>query len=246
MIVKFLHWNILFKEKIENISSLLLEINPDVFCLNELSSGLGFNNNIDTAAFIAQKLGFNYYAKEYMDWKGDGSQLVTSGIFSRFVITKKQSIYTKKISFDKSTGIKKGSVYVAVVLEIKNRQLTVATDHMTYVSGQKESVDKMREADDLIKIIEYKKENFIFSGDLNVSPNSYTIKQISKYLSSCGPSYKEKSAFTKEIVDYAGWKTGFDWRLDYVFATPDVKVKSAKIIKTSYSDHLPILVEFEI
>ena len=40
MLIKLLHWNIWFKEKIENIVELLKEYKPDIVCLNELSKGL--------------------------------------------------------------------------------------------------------------------------------------------------------------------------------------------------------------
>ena len=76
MILRFLHWNILFKEKIDNILSFINYLSPDTICLNELSNGLKFNNKIDTAVYLAQKLHFDHFTKKYMDWKGDESQLV--------------------------------------------------------------------------------------------------------------------------------------------------------------------------
>ena len=35
------------------------------------------------------------------------------------------------------------------------------------------------------------------------------------------------------------------WRLDYVFASKNIKVLSSQIIPTEWSDHLPVLVECE-
>ena len=47
--------------------------------------------------------------------------------------------------------------------------------------------------------------------------------------------------------DYKDFKeTKLRWRLDYVFASKDIRVIRSKIIKTKFSDHLPILVEFEM
>ncbi|OGK15439.1 hypothetical protein A2774_05040 [Candidatus Roizmanbacteria bacterium RIFCSPHIGHO2_01_FULL_39_12c] len=246
MILRFLHWNILFKEKIDNILSFINYLSPDTICLNELSNGLKFNNKIDTAVYLAQKLHFDHFTKKYMDWKGDESQLVESGIFSYFPIIRKKFHYTKSLSYDKALGIKKGSVYLEAEIKVNRRKLIFATDHLSYTSGLIETKDKFSEVEKLTEILKRNKKNFVFSGDLNAPPTSYTIKKIQNYLVNCGPSLRQKTAFTKESLDPLGWKLDFRWRLDYVFATKDMVVKSAKIVNTFKSDHLPILVEFVV
>ena len=73
-----------------------------------------------------------------------------------------------------------------------------------------------------------------------------TVKKIQKILRNCGPNIKEKTWTTKPF-DLNGFKaTGLNWRLDYIFATKDLKVTNSQIIKTEYSDHLPLIVEFEV
>ncbi|MBI4009179.1 endonuclease/exonuclease/phosphatase family protein [Candidatus Roizmanbacteria bacterium] len=247
MIIKLLQWNIWFKEKIESIAATIKKINPDIACFQELSKGLDYNSGIDTVNYIAKHTGFNHYFHEGMIWVEDGSKIVGNGIFSKFPISKSLYISTS-IPIKRGAIEKYGSVYIEVQVVIFNDRLTVATDHLTYISQFKETEEKKKEIDRLINIVKNKNSKYLISGDFNAIPNSYTIRNIEKYLLSCGPSYKEKTAFTKEgdVPDYAGWKTGFEWRLDYVFATKDLKVKSAKIIKTAYSDHLPIVTEVEI
>jgi len=246
MIIKLLHWNILFKEKIENVVKLLKECQPDIICLNELSKGLEYNNGIDTAKYVADKLGYNYFFQEGQIWTEEGKKVIGNGIFTRFSIVKPSFTYTKIPTSKDGEVEKRGSVYVEVDLKFGDATLTVATDHLAYISRFVETDDKKREIDKLIEIIRNKKDRYILTGDMNGPPSSYAIKNIEKYLVSAGPSHEEKTAFTKELHDSAGWITGFEWRVDYVFATKDMRVKSAEIIKTDYSDHLPILVEFEV
>ena len=186
------------------------------------------------------------FEKEYMDLKNNGNELVLSGILSRFPISRNTYFYTSEMKAGELGDIKRGSVYIEIEVNINNKKLTIATDHLSYISRFEENDKKTKEVKELIKIIKRKKADFIFSGDLNAPPNSYIVRQLKTYLNSCGPDDNEKSAFSKDLHDYEGWTTGFEWRLDYVFASKDMKVKSAKIIKTEYSDHLPILVEFEI
>ncbi|OGK24054.1 hypothetical protein A3C25_05060 [Candidatus Roizmanbacteria bacterium RIFCSPHIGHO2_02_FULL_38_11] len=247
MLIKLLHWNIWFKEKIENIVELLKEYQPDIICLNELSRGLEYNDRKNTVKFVADYLGYNYFFHEGMVWKGDGNRVAGNGIFSKFPIIK--SLYVNTSTPIRRGEIERyGSVYVETKMKAFDDILTIGTDHLIYFSEFKETEDKIRETDRLVEIIKKKKSKYVISGDLNVPPTSNTIRRVEKHLSSSGPNHEEKTAFTKDadIPDYAGWKTGFEWRLDYVFATKDMKIKSAKILKTEFSDHLPILVEFEV
>jgi endonuclease/exonuclease/phosphatase (EEP) superfamily protein YafD len=56
-----------------------------------------------------------------------------------------------------------------------------------------------------------------------------------------------KNTWTTKPFDYGDFSEhGLNWLLDYVFAAADIKIVSSEIISTEYSDHLPILVTFEI
>lgn len=83
-------------------------------------------------------------------------------------------------------------------------------------------------------------------GDFNSAPDSSTIKKIETRLKAIGPDYSELTFTTKPFQHEAFRVDGLEWRLDYIFATSDIKVLSSKIIETDYSDHLPILAEIEV
>jgi hypothetical protein len=42
--IKLLHWNILYEEKAENILALVKEIDPDIFCCQEINDKTGLRN----------------------------------------------------------------------------------------------------------------------------------------------------------------------------------------------------------
>jgi endonuclease/exonuclease/phosphatase (EEP) superfamily protein YafD len=105
---------------------------------------------------------------------------------------------------------------------------------------------KRAEADALVEIFRKKKRRFVIGGDLNSLPESYTVVAIEKYLRDAGPA-KDQNSWTTKPFSYGGFAaSGREWRIDYCFATPDVQVKSARVVETLYSDHLPILVDFEL
>ncbi|MBI2641509.1 endonuclease/exonuclease/phosphatase family protein [Candidatus Roizmanbacteria bacterium] len=243
MTLRLLQWNILFKENIEHIVQVIRQYQPDVINLQELSSGLEYNRGIDTASYIAEKISYNYFFQPGMVWSKDEAKVVGNGIFSKFPISKFSYSCTAQVE-KRQRAEKYGSVYIEGELKLGSIPLTVATDHLMFISQFVETEEKIREVDTLTEIVKEKKRAYLFSGDLNAPPDSYTIRELKKYLTLCGPDVSQKTAFTKPLDDYAGWKTGFDWRLDYVFATNDIQVHSAQIIRTDYSDHLPIFIEF--
>lgn len=242
--MKLLQWNVWYKEDINNILSTLRELNPDIICLQELTvNHPEFNKGIDTPKYLAGELGFHYYFKEAHD---DPENIFGSGIFSRYPIVRSSYslIREPKGTYDTHRHFSdQGRVYTECEIEVDGKNMTVGTTHMSYTDSFLSDKEKDTETDKLINIIATKNKNFILMGDLNALPDSYSINEISKYLKSAGPSFTQ-STWTTKPFNYNGFVADkLHWRLDYCFTTPDIKVHTAEIINTEYSDHLPILVE---
>jgi endonuclease/exonuclease/phosphatase family metal-dependent hydrolase len=117
---------------------------------------------------------------------------------------------------------------------------------MSYVPRFRQTAGKRREADALVEILRNKKNGFIMGGDFNSLPNSYTVKAIQRHLRNAGPATNENTWTTKPF-SYGGFSADtLGWRIDYVFATPDIRVTSARIVDTPHSDHLPLLIEVDL
>lgn len=243
--MKLLQWNIWYKEDINNIFRTIHEVNPDFICLQELTiNHPEFNKGIDTPKYLANKLGFEHYFKEAHD---DPENIFGSGVFSRYPITATSFAFIRepKGSYDTHTHFSdQGRVYIECNIDVNGRLITIGTSHLSYTDRFSPDALKDAETDNLIKIISSKKKNFLFTGDLNALPDSYTIREVSKHLKSAGPIHEEPTWTTKPF-SYNGFVADkLKWRLDYCFTTPDIEISSAKIIHTNYSDHLPILIDF--
>jgi endonuclease/exonuclease/phosphatase family metal-dependent hydrolase len=117
---------------------------------------------------------------------------------------------------------------------------------MSYTNAFVSTPRKEQETAKLVDILKTKTENFIITGDFNAAPDSPTLKSISDVLQNVGPEL-DQNTWTTKPFSYDGFEeTELKWRLDYVFATPDVKTVSTKILNTEYSDHLPVLAEIEL
>jgi endonuclease/exonuclease/phosphatase family metal-dependent hydrolase len=243
MKISFLQWNIWYEEDIHNIAQYLKNHPADIICLQELIINHPGQTEEHTPSYIAEQLGYNYFAPEM---KLDGRVKIADGVFSRYPI-----LGTRQVWINEPTDGSKGfdneyRVYAEVKLDLGETKVTVATSHMSYTHMFEETERKIKETNKLLEELKKPEGPFIFSGDLNVVPDSYTVKEVSKLLSNAGPLTNEMTWATKPF-DYNGFKeTELKWRLDYVFVSKDITVLSSKIEKTKFSDHLPIRAELVV
>ena len=246
MIVKLLQWNIWYKEDIDQIVKEITRFDADVITAQEFIQHSKIN--LDTAKYVAHKLGFNYFYHTADTWGGrKDKETQGNAIFSRFPITKTDFTYISPPKHNPTNALEEGRVYVETTLDIEGKPLTVGTTHLTFTPHFEITDQRKTEANKLIEVIKDKKANYIFGADLNAAPDSYIIKEFAKHLKHVGPDYSQ-ATFANQPFDYRGMYQveGLEWRLDYLFTTPDVRVISTQIMTTKYSDHLPILVNLEI
>lgn len=247
MILKILQWNVLRKENPDHIVQLIKENNPDIITAQELIENS--EKSIDTAKYMANKLGYNYFYKEGDTWSPAKNNKTSqnNAIFSRFLIEKNTFSYLTPPHHNPPDANYEGRVYVEIFIKINNKLLSIGTTHLSFSPRFVITEKRKKEVDKLVAVIKSKKSNFVFTGDLNSSPDSYTIEQIQKYLIHAGPDYRQPTWTTKPF-DYHGQfkEHKLRWRLDYIFVTKDIKVISSKIIETKYSDHLPILLTIDL
>lgn len=244
MYIKVLQWNIWYKEKIENVVKLIKELDADIVCLQELGIDCKFNSSVpNTAEYIKDAIGYNSFFYKAQQWEeNDTLDAIGNGIFSRFPFSNTSFTYVQEPLVDSNDYSHEGRVYLEVEVHIDNMKLVIGTTHLSYTDKFIITEDKKQEVDKLVAVIKEKKSNYIFTGDLNSIPDSYVISEISKYLINAGPDFRQNTWTTKSF-DYKGFKEDkLNWRLDYIFTAKDVQVISSEIVKTDYSDHLPILI----
>jgi len=246
MNISILQWNIWYKEKVEHIAEFLKTQDADIICLQEMTFNAEFQSVKDTPKYIAEQLGYHYYHKELPIDSTDGKHItIANGIFSRFEVTEKKFAW---INQPKGRGgyDDEYRAYVEVTLGIDGRPLTVGTTHMSYTHRFKPTPNKQQETDLLVANLKKHTARFVFTGDLNALPGSYTITEIERLMRHADPDINAKTWTTKPF-SYNGFEeTELNWRLDYMFATKDMNVLASQILKTDYSDHLPVRTTFAL
>lgn len=245
MKIKILQWNIWYKEDINKIIEEIKRSQADVITAQEFIQHSKIN--LDTAQYVAERLGFNYFYHTADTWTDrEDKEAQGNAIFSRFPIAETNATHINPPKHNPENALEQGRIYIETVLNIEGKSLTVGTTHLTFTPDFEITSARKKETDNLIKIIKDKKSSYIFGADLNAAPNSYIIQEFEKYLGHVGPDYDQKT-FANQPFDYYGMYQveSLEWRLDYLFATTDVKVLQSQIMTTKYSDHLPILAEIE-
>lgn len=245
MIVTIIQWNILFKEKPENIVKFLKQSNADIICAQEVIRDS--RKGLDVAKYISENLGFEYFYHDADTWDNhQGKEAQGNAIFSRFPIIDTNHVYVQQLKHNPTNALSEGRIYVEIKVNINSKVFTIGTTHLSYSHRFEIISQKKEEIDTLLNIVKKMKKYYIFAGDLNSTPNSYTITQLKKLLSHSGPDYKLKTWTTKPF-EYKGFKENdLNWRLDYVFNTKDICVNESKIIECQYSDHLPVQIKIKI
>jgi endonuclease/exonuclease/phosphatase family metal-dependent hydrolase len=245
MKLSVLQWNVWFDEAADNIVQLVREINADIVCLQELTTDSVINPDRDIPAEI-ESLGYDGLYTPTFERTGEKHISRGNGIFSKFPIAASRQIYVQREDPKFQDYRMENRTYSEVKLDINSTGLTVGTTHLSYIPKFTITNEKRKEVDKLVDAIGVNNNRFILAGDFNSMPDSYTIEQLSQILKSAGPDFSEATWTTKPF-DYGEFKgDALDWRLDYVFATPDIKVLNSRIVQTKISDHLPILIEIEI
>lgn len=245
MKIKILQWNIWVKENHNNIVKELRRINADIVCTQELIQNS--KTKLDVTKYIAKRLNYYYFFQAAETWDNrDEKNTQGNAIFSKYSIIGKYYKYVQKPIHNPSDAMHEGRVYVEATVKINNKRITLGTTHLSYSHRFEIDNRRKKEANILFDIIRTKNKNYIFTGDLNTAQDSYIVNKLGKILQPAGPNYYKKTWTTKPF-EYLGFKEDkLRWRLDYVFASHDIKVVNSKIIKTKCSDHLPILAEIEI
>lgn len=249
MKVSVLQWNIWTDEDPRNILSQLRSLHPDIICLQEVTKNAQKTGRMDAPQFLMSELQFyGFYVTAQERLKQGKTRSQGNMILSRYPIVAQNHVFVQPANDDiaSSDYSKEGRVLLLADIQVEDTLLKIGTTHLSYTDRFVETLSKKVEANALLEATEGFENNFILTGDFNVTESSPLITTLSEKYQHCGPDFSEKSWTTKPF-SYGGFTaTERDWRLDYVFASKDLRVEKSEVVQTEYSDHLPVLVDFSL
>ena len=213
------------------ITGFLKSLNPDLIALIESDNGSKRLNKDETRS-IADFLGLNYIARAVKySAKGAYRRLATLPYFKNQenALLSKHKLESIKYHFLKD-GVKK----VLIEAKIKNpREITIFIAHLAL--RKKTRVKQLKEIADLVNKVD---TPVILAGDFN----TFNIDELNILLDNT------KLVDTYKVSDNKNTSPSWNpkYRLDNILTTPDIKVKDYKILDAHFSDHLPVMIDFEL
>lgn len=128
-----------------------------------------------------------------------------------------------------------------VLLNVNGKKLLVINVHGLWNKDKVGDERTIEQSKFILKHIRYDIP-CIVCGDLNLLPNTQSIKMIDEHLTDIIKVYNVKS--TRPTFD-DGLDRG-DMVNDYIFVNDHIKVNNFKIIEKSYSDHMGLELDFDL
>lgn len=130
-------------------------------------------------------------------------------------------------------------------LTIEGKKVFIGNIHGKAEPGTKEDTDiRLKQSQIIIDFFKDKEGLKIFGGDFNLNPDTKSIKMIEDAgYRNLVKEYKIDS--TRNRLSWEQFNNIQHWA-DYAFVSPGVRVTGFEVPKNEISDHLPLILDFEV
>lgn len=236
-------WNIWHGEFLDKVIDTLKSNNADIIALQEVAD---YPGQPRMAPRIAEALGYDYahYAAFTSD-RHDPPNEQGNTILSRFEIAEVSSHVLTGLDVYAGTAETEPRIAVRACIRVNGTGLTVLNTHLAHTIDLTSCTTRLRQIDELLNLIE--PEKLVLAGDFNVEPGSKELQKVSRALVNADPDPTAPTAFLYEHDKRGGYaRTEPRFRIDHLFVTPDVGVKSFEVMDTIASDHYPLMAELSV
>lgn len=243
-----------FDGRLEAVVEGLRPVEPDVICLQEVTTTRREDRVYDQSLAIAEALGLEHAIFDTYGSPEEADDMHQNGIaiVSRWPIRRARD---RQLPAEPSGDLDRRVVLLADLMTPDGGHLKVVTTHLAWRPQDRET--RLRQARMIFEV--FVEEGFdercartIFAGDLNATPDEEVValcrRDLQDVWEACHPddpghTWVKRNAMTR------GWDTP-DRRLDYIFTARGVEVRRAEILldrpePTWASDHFAVFAELE-
>jgi len=217
------------------ISEFLKEQHADILSLVEVDTGSIRVIFKDTVKYFMASLGLMHAVEavkypEHTMWK----------ILRYIPIYRKQSnAILSRYNFEdvKKYELHKGTKRAVIEATVRcPEKVTLFLAHLAL--GKKTRRKQVRE---LIDLVNNTRGPVILKGDFNAKPDSAEIRMLIAATRLVDSFHMNKGKIKKTFPTYKPKS-----RIDYILTSKDIKVKDFSILDCEFSDHLPVMIDFEV
>ena len=211
-------------ENLGRITAFIKGYTPDIVGLIEVDSGSFRCEKDNQAVRIAQELDhFHVFQSKYATHSKIGKLPVFNKQANAFLTS--NEIRTQKFHYFQR-GIKR------LVIELELKDLTVFLVHLSLKFRHRHD-----QLSDLYSLVKDVQTPVIVAGDFNPL---WGDREMNLFLAATGL----RSANVEAKPSFPSWKP--TRQLDFILHTPEIQIRHFEIPRVTYSDHLPLVCDFEI
>lgn len=211
-------------DHIHKIGEFINEYNPDIVGLVEVDLGSFRTKEINQAKLLGEITKNNYVSHYKYEENSNYMKIPMLRKQGNAVLTKKEIVNKKFHYLD--NGMKK------LIIEVDTGEVVVFIVHLA-LGGK----TRLKQIVQLHSIVKNCQKPFIIAGDFNIFWGNEEIELFLKASELENVNYLNKPTFPS-------WKPKKE--LDFILHSKNIKIINYDVIKTTLSDHLPIIVDFQI
>ena len=235
MQLKILSWNIWFKGDLDGVVQYVKDTSPDIIGMQEVVPERETNILASLKA-----LGYQSAFTSVTELRKDGKKM-GNAIFSRHEIINTQTHVLYETDTRLSAEVER-RIALQTDIRVNDTMLHVFSTHLAHTHQNQSDVQDLQ-VENLIKLLPAEKT--IVTGDFNATPDSGAIKRMCEVLNNTDPSAAPTWSVYPDGCHTCN-PQAIDTRLDYIFASKDLKTHSPAVGNSKASDHLPNSVTVEV
>lgn len=209
------------KLNLGNTAVVINESNADIIALQEVerfSIRTGFKDQIK---HLSEELGMNYaFGKSINLLNGEYG----NGLLSRYPIIEYMTYDLPSYSEQRTL--------LRTLVDVEGNQMAVYNTHL----GLKQA-ERMEQLEYILQLISEERFDYVLMGDMNTKITKLTALTKTLVDSAEGSDYENQSTFVEKDISE---------RIDYIFASENLKPVHYEVIQTEASDHYPVICEIKV
>jgi endonuclease/exonuclease/phosphatase family metal-dependent hydrolase len=217
---------------LQRIADFITEKKAEVVGIQEVDRHYGARSNFeDQAKKLAEMLGYHYVFGANLDLdpavEGQNRRQYGTAILSKYPIVQSQNYHLS--SFGKEQrGL------LEATINVKGNHIRIYNTHLGLDVPQ-----RLAQVNEINEILSKKETPVILMGDLNAEPGVEEVELLLNEANLVDVFQNEDNANTFPVLNPIK-------RIDYIFVSEGVKFSSQQVFHSTYSDHLPIIVDIEL
>lgn len=152
-------------------------------------------------------------------------------ILSRYPITYFKNHELSRISsVEPEKGVQKLPGFPEAVINLRGRKIHLFNTHLSWLDADL----RLLEAEEMLEIMGSARYPVVLAGDMNALPDAPEIDRLKEVMTDTFEEAGEGDGYTFPVPDPVR-------RIDYIFASPEIRVLDSRVIEEEGSDHYGVL-----